>query len=186
MLGRMTMLITLLSILFSFCVAGQSRAQELCGFTTNQAGRLPDTLRFRQVSEFGGRAFLDMQSCLVWRLEVMAGKPAVTVDEAMRECASAGQGGPHGQMGWRLPELAELTSLDTEDWLKQRIEFDQFKIPPLIRTDVEFWTSTGWLGRPGSLAIVQFSGRTTVVRPVGLDTKASVWCVLGYPAKGLR
>jgi hypothetical protein len=186
MLSRKTMLITLLSILLSFCVAGQSQAQELCGFKTKQGGQFLDTPRFRQVSEFGGRAFLDMQSCLVWRLEVMAGKPALTLDEAMRECAHTGQGGPHGQMGWRLPELAELTSLDSEDWMKQRIEFDQFRIPPLIRTEAEFWTSTAWLGRPGSLAIVQFSGRTTVVRPVGLDTKASVWCVLGYPAHGLR
>jgi hypothetical protein len=179
-------LIVFLSTVVSLFQAAPSRAQEACGFVSKQTRQLIDAPRFRFLVEYGGRAFIDMQSCLVWRLEVMSGKPTLTLDDAMRECGSLGQGGPHGEMGWQLPTLAELTSLDSEDWAKQQNEFDQYKIPPLIRTEAEFWTSTPWLGRPGSWAVVQFSALTTVVRPVTKDSKAAVWCIRGYPARGLR
>jgi hypothetical protein len=125
-----------------------------------------------------------MRTCLVWQLDVHDAPKSL--DDAMIECASFSQGGPHGEMGWRLPSLSELTSVDSEDWTKQGSEFDQFNIPALKRKENDFWTSTPWLGRADSWAVVQFSALTTIAHPVALDSKAAVWCVRGYPARGLR
>ena len=54
-----------------------------------------------------------MRTCLVWRLDVND-SPIRTLDDAMGECASLGQGGPYSEMGWQLPSLSELTSVDSE------------------------------------------------------------------------
>jgi hypothetical protein len=109
-----------------------------------------------------------------------------TLDDAMGECPSLGQGGPYSERGWQLPSLSELTSVDSEAWTKQRAEFEQYKIPALIGSEIDFWTSTPWLGRSASWSVVQFSARTTIAHPVAPDRKAAVWCVRGYPARGVR
>jgi len=128
--------------------AKPSYTAEDCGFVSKQSPELTEQRRFELLADYRGRAFIDMSTCLVWRLD-MNDNPQ-TLDDAMRECASLGQGGPYGEMGWRLPSLAELTSVDSEDWTKQRTEFEQYKIPALSRSEIDFWTSTPWLGRPDS------------------------------------
>ena len=140
--------------------AKPSYAVEDCGFVSKQSRELTEHRRFELLADYRGRAFIDMSTCLVWRLDVNDNPQ--TLDDAMRECASLGQGGPYGEMGWQLPSLAELTSVDSEDWTKQRAEFEQYKIPALSRSEIDFWTSTPWLGRPDSWAVVQFSARTTM------------------------
>ena len=80
-------------------------------------------------------------------------------------------------MGWQLPSLAELTSVDSEDWTKQRAGFEQYKIPASNRSEIDFWTSSPWLGRSDSWSVVQFSARTTIAHAVAPDSKAAVWCV---------
>jgi hypothetical protein len=175
---------------FSWAIAtlmptGPSQAEESCGLVSKQSREFVEQRRFEILAEHSGRAFIDMRTCLVWQLNVWD-KPSLTLNEAMGVCASYGQGGPFGEMGWQIPSLSELTSLDSEDWNKQSEEFKQYNIHPLARSEIEFWTSTSWLGKPDSLAVVQFSVRTTVVRPVAQDGKAAVWCVRGYPARGLR
>src|SRR5215468_8915868 len=110
-----------------------------------------------------------MRTCLVWSLAPIS-EPK-TLNEATQACASLGQGGPLGDMGWQLPTMAELTSLDGQEWGRQAEIFNQYHLPTAARTEAEFWTSSPWLGRPDSLAIVQFSARTTVVRPLGSGDK---------------
>jgi hypothetical protein len=162
-----------------------SYAADECGLVNKQNRELAEERRFELLAEYGGRAFIDMRTCLVWQLDVNDSSPK-TLDDAMRECASLGQGGPHGEMGWQLPSLSELTSVDSADWTKQRSEFEQYKIPALNRSEIDFWTSTPWLGRRDSWSVVQFSTLTTIPHPVTLDSKAAVWCVRGHSARGLR
>jgi hypothetical protein len=166
-------------------LADPSYAAEDCGLVSKQSRELVEERRFELLAEYDGRAFIDKRTCLVWRLDAND-SPTRTLDDAMGECASLGQGGPNGEMGWRLPSLSELTSVDSRDWAKQRTEFEQYKIPALSRSEIDFWTSTPWLGRPDSWSVVQFSARTTIGHPVAPDSKAAVWCVQGYPATGLR
>jgi hypothetical protein len=159
-------------------------AVEDCGLVGRQGGEPTKQRRFERLAEHSGRAFLDMRTCLVWQLDIND-NPTRTLGDAMGECASLGQGGPHSEMGWQLPTLSQLTSVDSEDW-NQHSEFEQFNIPPFKRSEIDFWTSTPWLGRPESWSVVQFSARTTIAHPTNLDGKAAVWCVSGFPARGLR
>lgn len=158
--------------------------EEPCGVVHKQTRDPLDGERFWPLAEHGGRAFIDLRTCLVVSLEVF--EDPVTLSDAMQHCATLGQGGPHGEMGWQLPSMSELTSLDTELWTNQSEEFEQFKIPPLIRTEAAFWTSTQWPGAVGSWATVIFSARTTIVAPLAENMKAGVWCVQGVRATGLK
>ena len=145
-----------------------------CGLAIKQ-GSAPDPgPRFQGLANYDGRAFIDMHTCLVWRLDVF--NEGLPLDEAMQICATTGQGGPYGAMGWRLPTLAELTSVDGEEWNKQREEFERYKIPAMTRSEAYYWTDA-LAGLADKWAVVEFSGRTTVVNPVDLTTKAYVWCV---------
>jgi hypothetical protein len=169
--------------LISLVGASPLRADDDCGIVHKQR-REPLGTRFWPLAEHGGKAFVDARTCLVARLEVF--EEPVTLNDAMFRCAVLGQGGPNGDMGWQLPTMAELTSLDGEEWKDQRGEFAQFKIPPLTRSETPFWTTTKWLGAPDSLAVVEFSALTTVVFPLAETMKAGVWCVRGVRATGLK
>jgi uncharacterized protein DUF1566 len=162
-----------------------SQAADECGWVSRHNSGAIEVRRFARLAEHDGLAFIDMRTCLVWQLDVSANAQK-SLDDAMIECASFGQGGQHGEMGWRIPTLSELTSVDSQDWTKQSSEFERFNIPVLKRKEIDFWTSTPWLGREDSLSAVQFSALTTIAHPITLDSKAAVWCVKGYLARGLR
>jgi Protein of unknown function (DUF1566) len=149
--------------------------EESCGIVHKQRREPIESQRFWPLAEYGGSAFIDMRTCLVWRGDRYNDK---TLSEAMRLCAELGQGGPEsGEMGWQLPAVAELTSVDGKEW---------GQVPGLARSETSYWTSTPWLGSPGSWAGVTFSARTTFVNPLEPAQKAGVWCVRGFPARGLR
>jgi hypothetical protein len=122
-----------------------SQAADECGWVSRHNSEPISDRRFARLAEYNGRAFIDMRTCLVWQLDVHDAPKSL--DDAMIECASFSQGGPHGEMGWRLPSLSELTSVDSEDWTKQGSEFDQFNIPALKRKENDFWPA-----HPGSAA----------------------------------
>ena len=163
-----------------------SRAEEVCGRVNERKLHIDESARFRLLGEYGGKAFIDMRTCLVWRLDV-SNDPVVSLNDAVMACAEKGQGGPNGEMGWQLPTVAELTSLDSDQWSKQKDNFGDYKLPPAVRTEGPFWTITAWPGRAGSWAVVHFSAPTTFVRPAEQDTKkAGVWCVRGFAATGIQ
>jgi len=166
-------------------VSAPTFAAEPCGLWSEVPREGSDLIRFRKLKEFDGHAFLDMETCLIWQLDLLI--DVQTLDSAAQFCAVKGQGGPNGRhMGWRLPTQAELTSLDSEEWLKQRDAFETDKLPPIVRSEVFFWTLTPWPSEPDSLAGVMFSALTTVVAPIKRDVKARAWCTRGSPATGLR
>jgi hypothetical protein len=174
-----------LAVVVSVAALNSSRAEEVCGRVNERKLHIEESTRFRLLGDYGGRAFIDMRTCLVWRLDIFGER--VPFSSAWKICADTGQGGPYGEMGWQLPTLAELTSLDSDQWSKQKDNFAEYKLPPAERGDRQFWTITPWPGSPGSWAVVQFSGRTTVVSPGEQDTKqAEVWCVRGFPATGIQ
>jgi hypothetical protein len=147
--------------------------EDRCG-TVHKLRRQPlDEQRFRPIVEYGGKAFLDLRTCLIGRLEFL--DTPVTLSDAMLYCARLGsERGPHGEMGWQLPTMAQLTSLDGKEWQTRRGEFEQSKIPPLNRNEQRFWTSTKWPGTPNSWAVVEYSVRTTLVTPLAETEKARV------------
>jgi hypothetical protein len=73
-------------------LADPSYAVEDCGVVSKQSRELAEERRFELLAEYDGRAFIDMRTCLVWRLDVND-NPTRTLDDAMGECASLGQGG---------------------------------------------------------------------------------------------
>jgi hypothetical protein len=161
-----------------------AQAAELCGLWSEEKREGAEAPRFRVLTAFGGRAFLDMETCLVWSLDLE--EQPLTLHEAVYYCAHKGQGGPTGAMGWRLPSLAELTSVDGDQWSTQRDTFEQYKLPPMVRTEQAFWTTTPWPPDPEAWAVVMFSARTTISFPSTKDRKAGAWCVRCCPAAGLR
>jgi hypothetical protein len=173
-----------LGLLLSASTCPVQAQEEQCGVVHKQTREPLDGQRFWLLAEHGGKAFLDLRTCLVARLEVV--DEPTTLSDAMQHCATLGQGGPYGEMGWQLPSMAELTSLDSELWGNHRGEFEQYKIPPLTRSETAFWTSTKWPGAADSWATVMFSGRTTLVLPLAQTMKAGVWCVQGVRATGLK
>ena len=91
--------IVMMSIIIPISLA--AHATDLCGLLSEVSKEATDSPRFRILLEFDGKAFLDMETCLVWRLdEVMEPQ---TLNDAMYHCANEGQGGPQGRMGWQLP-----------------------------------------------------------------------------------
>jgi hypothetical protein len=97
-----------------------------------------------------------------------------------------GQGGPRGERGWQLPTLAELTSLDGEEWAGQSGLPQDFELPPETRSETAYWTVTEWPGASGSYATVIFSNRTTIVSQQAATMKAAVWCVQGTRARSIK
>ena len=162
-----------------------AQAQEgSCGIVHQRTRDPAEGQRFWLLAEYGGRAFLDQRTCLVASTDIS--EQQVTLSEAMEHCSMLGQGGPQGDMGWQLPTVAELTSLDSDRWEQQAGEFEDYKIPPMTRSEVAFWTRTDWPGKENSYGTVIFSGRTTLVRSQAETEKAGVWCVQGFRATGLK
>jgi hypothetical protein len=86
-------------------------ADERCGLVTKKGGELASR-RFEILAEHNGRAFVDLRTCLVWDLSPWQ-KAELSLDRAMEVCSALGQGGYYGDMGWQIPTMAELTSLDS-------------------------------------------------------------------------
>jgi hypothetical protein len=169
-------------VIGSLPVASPAKADASCGAVHKQTREPIDGQRFWPLAEHGGRAFLDKRTCLVASMKVEA--EPVSLDAAMQRCAMMGQGGPRGDMGWQLPTMSELTSLDGEEW--QREPIGSSALPPALRSDTAYWTVTEWPGVAKRYAAVTFSGRTTLVRPFSETDKAGVWCVQGARAAALE
>jgi len=180
-----TTLVVVIAICTILSLGRSVHAVELCGLWSDASSQGSDAPRFRILKEFSGKAFLDMETCLVWEMDVL--KEPMTLGDAAYHCANEGQGGPQGKhRGWRVPTLAELLSLDTEQWLAQRDTFAPYKLPPIERTEDPLWTDTPWPSEPGSWGGVTFSARTTIAHPIKQSEKAGVWCVRASRATGLR
>ena len=182
---RIASLVTFNAALALFAMVSVPPSQaEPCG-TVHKLTRQPlNDQTFWLLAEHDGKAFVDQRTCLVARLDRV--DQPLTLSDAMGHCATLGQGGPNGDMGWQLPTMAELTSLDSADWPRQHDAFAEYKLPPLARSETDYWTRTEWPGAAGSFAVVTFSARTTVVHPLEATKKAGVWCVFGVPATGVE
>jgi hypothetical protein len=93
-------------------------AEEVCGRVNEPKRHIDESSRFRLLGEHGGEAFIDMRTCLVWPLDMFDAQASLS--DAVSVCATKGQGGPVGEMGWQLPTVAELTNLDSDQWSNQK------------------------------------------------------------------
>jgi hypothetical protein len=153
-------------------------AVEVCGLWSEKGSEGSNPPRFRLLK--GDQAFLDMKTCLVWSLNVHRGP--LKLSDAFGHCARSGSrlegGGDH--MGWRLPSVAELTSLDMFSG-----EF-ALRISG-IPSETPLWTATAWPPGMKDWTVVIFSQRgTTIVHHSDPEQEGGAWCVRCCPGAGLR
>lgn len=138
---------------------------------------LPASTRFVVLTNFGSQAVLDRETGLVWQRTPNSGVGRIWTD--------AGTGCNRlivaGRMGWRLPSLAELSSLvevgsDGAGYLPAGHPFEG-----IVQGDfrVGYWSSTPYRVQPADAAwFVTFAVRgATIARPAGFDNQFPVWCV---------
>jgi Protein of unknown function (DUF1566) len=77
-----------------------------CERTPNWDKKLPNASRFTTLSDFGGAAVRDQETGLVWEATLETSEMSWT--DARSACADKDVG---GRKGWRLPSIAELSSL---------------------------------------------------------------------------
>jgi hypothetical protein len=75
-------------------VSAPTFAAEPCGLWSEVPREGSDLIRFRKLKEFDGHAFLDMETCLIWQLDLLT--DVQTLVSAAHFCAVKGQGGPNG------------------------------------------------------------------------------------------
>ena len=159
-------------------VALPASAAEPCGLWSEKGRQGAEPPRFRILKE--DKAILDMKTCLVWSLNVH--KEPLKLSDAFGYCTRRGSrlAGGSGRLGWRLPSVAELTSLDVFSE-----EFD-LTIREIF-SETPLWTSTPWPPGTQNWTVVTFSQRgTTIVHELGPEEKAGAWCVYCCQAAGLR
>ncbi len=140
--------------------------------------KLPTTQRFELV--FDGEAVLDNETGLIWVRSPNSGTSS-HYSGAVLGCGSHQSG---GRMGWRLPTLAELTSLIEPctgiclagvPALPAGHPFSGIDVSDL---DGKYWTST--LTSGGRFLVSFRRGREHVTHHFNNDaTHAHVWCVRG-------
>ena len=83
------LIVTICAISFPSYLA---RTAELCGLWSEVGRTRSDLPRFRILNEFDSKAFLDMETCLIWQLDAATGPE--TLEAAVERCTLYGQGGP--------------------------------------------------------------------------------------------
>jgi hypothetical protein len=138
-------------------------------YTTRWDANKPSASRFTVLAEFSGAAVRDNNTGLVW--EQM---PTMAMDwsSARNQCLNKPVGGTRG---WRLPSVAELTSL-----------VDPSLVPPYVPPTVfagvlvgNYWSSTSIMdGGSVNKYSVNF-GDGMVGTTAKSSTTVNVWCVRG-------
>jgi Protein of unknown function (DUF1566) len=130
----------------------------------------PSASRFVTLAAFHNQAVLDKNTGLVWE-QAPSTTPQVW-DQARSDCVTKNVG---GTVGWRLPSVIELRSL-------QDLSLPPPFVPTTIFTGIQsvsaYWTATSDVGVPSNAWHVNFfvsymdsPGSKTVAFPV--------WCVRG-------
>jgi hypothetical protein len=142
---------------------------EAGNYTTRWDANKPSASRFTVLTEFNGTAVRDNNTGLVW--EQM---PTMAMDwsSARNQCLNKPVGGTRG---WRLPSVAELTSL-----------VDPSLVPPYVPPTVfagvlvgNYWSSTSIMdGGSVNKYSVNF-GDGMVGTTAKSSTTVNVWCVRG-------
>src|SRR5262245_19283358 len=137
----------LAGVAVNLLVSAVHAAERPCGILWGEGREIDESPRFERLGS--GGAFIDMRTCLVWMDRPMAAE--WTLDQAMSFCTTSGDGG----MGWQLPTVAELTTLDVNKWI--RGGFAQYQLGSVAGG--KLWTRSPWPGKPDSLVVVEFNGR---------------------------
>jgi hypothetical protein len=160
-----------------FLMAGEQAAQadppikDLSGVTQNWDKKLTGATRFTVLSDFGGAAVRDNETGLVWEQSPEATNRTWNVARAI--CADKNVG---GRKGWRLPSVAELSSLVDPGQINP-------SFPPVhpftnVQLDRAYWSATMDADIPSNAWTL-----TINIGFVGSGTKSvsefHLWCVRG-------
>lgn len=172
---RRTKMQGLIAVGLFFVVAGQAQAQ------TTSSGpyyampswdqTLPAATRFIILSNFSSQAVLDRETGLVW--EQTPATTRVSQGSAISGCTKKTVG---GRKGWRLPSIAELSSL-----MDPSVAVPGMTLPaghPFdVKPDTGHWSASTNAESPSTGWVANFSSGA-----VGTADKAGValsWCVRG-------
>ena len=125
--------------------------------------------RFKVLGNFGGLAVLDRETGLVWELDSTQGSTNWTSARLICRQRTVG-----GRMGWRLPSVAEFTSLADASGPGPVLPAGH----PFEFISWDYWTATTLDGSPGVAIVVNptdFSMKFTE----GKDDGNGFWCVRG-------
>ncbi len=141
----------------------------LAGVTQNWDKNLPSASRFTVLSAFGGAAVRDNNTGLVW--EQAPSADLVIWRLGTSNCINKQVG---NTVGWRLPSVAELSSLRDPTL---PIPF----VPTSVFTGVqdEYWTATTEAVAPSNAYIVGFNTFTVGDIDKGFLPGLHYWCVRG-------
>ena len=151
--------------------------EERCGMWSERGDQLDQPPRFRLLQNFPG--FLDMQTCLVWSLDIDREKRSF--DDAKGICGNAKGIFPRHPGGWQLPSAAELTSFHSGSNFRTELNEIVNGLKE-VKAGEHIWTR-----EPG--ITVYFDHRTNmpVLADIKLgEDKALAWCVYCCPANGIR
>lgn len=139
------------------------------GVTQNWDQNLPSASRFTVLSAFGGMAVRDNNTGLVW--DQFPDTNDHTWASAIDFCINKKDRGP---VGWRLPSVVELKSVQDLTLLPPFV-------PPSVFTNVQpafYWSATTTAANPANAWFVDF-GSAGAVRNITKDDVFIAWCVRG-------
>lgn len=137
---------------------------------------LPSATRFIILSNFDGNAVLDRNTGLVWEKSPEFGMSSW--NGAKDACIKRRTG---GQMGWRLPAVAELASLVSDKnvpLLPEGHPFIGFNHSDSINLLFGFWTATAHVD-PEAVWTVTFKMAGAVFLAAKDTGTSGIWCVRG-------
>lgn len=147
---------------------GGGGSGEAGNYTMRWDKNLPSASRFTVLADFNNAAVRDNSTGLVW--EQNPSTPATDWSNARLQCVNKNVGGTRG---WRLPSVAELTSV-----LNQLTQGSTPVVPSEFAgvQSVNYWSATSIdTSGNGSKWSVNFTDGTAGFTPKG--TSLAVWCV---------
>jgi len=148
------------------------------GVTSGWDSALPAARQFIILTAFNGEAVLDKNTGLVWEQAPTAATPSWST--AKRSCVNREIG---GTVGWRLPSVVELTSVQDHTLPAPFVPASVFTIgnpgditTPGVRTGA-YWSATASVDLPDNACGAFFNHLD--VFTAGKSGTLHVWCVRG-------
>lgn len=152
-----------------FAMTSFSSRNATDGFPPNWDKTLPSVSRFTVLNDFGGAAVRDGETGLVWEKSLETNEMSWT--DARLACVDKDVG---GRKGWRLPSIAELSSLlDPSIKTLPTLPLDH----PFVNVQDVYWSATTVTDNAKNAWLVFFDTGKVLY---GIKTITfHVWCVRG-------
>jgi hypothetical protein len=157
----------LISVFVITFLSSRNLPTEASEITHHWDKKLPSASRFTTLNEFGGTAVRDEETGLVWETTLDTSEMPWT--DARTACADKDVG---GRKGWRLPSIAELSSL-VDPSIKNRPTLPAGH--PFLNVQDVYWSATTVTDNPKNAWLIFFD--TGKVLYAFKTITFNVWCV---------